>query len=295
MKLFDNAPCARLCQWWQALQKKAVEGQRPKPIVVDEAESHKCKNCGTEYRGNYCPGCGQSSHTPRLSGRTAVESMAGVIMAADRGFLHTCIDLTLRPGYMMRDYVMGRRVQYLGPVNLLFLLSTVYVLLRYLLFPGVDVLDLPDIDPAADGVGGMDAVALQQFMNDVLAAIYGNRALATLFECAVSAVPYWLMFRSLMSEGRRVSIWEFFYISCYMSSQRLMWYLLCLPWERLSHTAPQESLVVPLLLTLVDMRQYFMQPWRKVVPRSLAAFFLSIVFATALILTILFVAAMILV
>lgn len=292
MKLFDSARYVRLQQWWNTLQVKAVSGRRPRPIVVEEAESHVCKNCGTEYRGNYCPGCGQSGYTQRLSAFNAVKSVAGVVLTLDRGFLHTCIDLLLRPGHMMRDYIEGRRVQYYGPINLLFLLSMVYVVALYFLFPESSTLATPGIDPsyAADDA---EMQAVRQFMSDGLSTIYGHRGLATIFVCAASAVPYWLMFRSMEPKGMRVSIWEFFYINCYMSSQRLMWYIFCLPWERLSNTPPDNTLVIPLLLTLVDMRQYFMQPWRKVVPRTVSAFFLTLVGATALILLLLLVAALV--
>lgn len=279
---------------WLTMQDKLINGSRPHPIVVEEAESHVCKNCGTNYRGYFCPGCGQSCNTERLSGRNTVKHVAGAVVTNERGFLYSCIDLVLRPGHMMRDYIEGRRVQYTSPVKMLLLMSTVYVLLRLIIFHGVELQDAPihfDSDVIMDGPGDIDGKALIAFINKGFSAFHANRALSSFAMCVAWAIPFWWIFRSVKLKGERVNFWEFFYISCYVSAQHMMWMILCMPWYRFYGQDNWTTTVIPLLLTMVDMQQFFMQPWRRVAPRCIASYLLAVIVSLVFVVLAVFMAA----
>lgn len=273
---------------WARLQDKVVNGRRPQPLAVDEAECHVCKNCGTEYRGNYCPGCGQTCKTKRLTARSAVEHLLSIFTSADRGFVHTCADLVVRPGHMMRDYIGGRRVQYISPLNLLFLLSTIYVVMHVLVFQNVDQLGaINEADLNLDNVevNGMQVESFKatiMFLIECFRKIYENRALLALFFCVSAAVPFWLVFRKTKPKGERVSSWEFFYISCYIACQQLMWTIVCLPWDRMMGNKSEGSLMVLFLITTWDMYQYFQLSRGKTIRRCMVAFALSMLMAVVL-------------
>ena len=55
----------------------------------------------------------------------------------DHGFSRNLIELLYRPGYMIRDYLKGKRVHYYKPFQTLFVLAALYIM-------GVQL-----IDPAA--------------------------------------------------------------------------------------------------------------------------------------------------
>ena len=75
---------ANLCKdAYLRLQEMAVNGRRPSPICLETAEEHVCKNCGTAYRGNYCPGCGQTSKTERLTMRHALTGLVNALTSLD--------------------------------------------------------------------------------------------------------------------------------------------------------------------------------------------------------------------
>ena len=87
-------------------------------------QQHCCSTCGTEYVGNYCPRCGQSSKIGRYSFKKAFLLFLDVWGLGNRGMFRTLRDLLLRPGYMIRDYLSGMQMAYFPPFKMFFLLST---------------------------------------------------------------------------------------------------------------------------------------------------------------------------
>ena len=86
----------------------------------------RCLNCGAPLYGSFCAECGQRDVPPHPTARElagdAWQELSGYdgrIMATIRGLL--------RPGFLTREYVEGRRAGYLPPVRVgfLYLLSSV--------------------------------------------------------------------------------------------------------------------------------------------------------------------------
>ena len=96
-----------------------------KPLVD---EKHDCATCGTHYRGNYCPRCGQSASIGRYSLKNAVLLFLDVWGLGNRSMFRTLRDLVLRPGYLIRDYLQGMQMAYFPPFKLFFLLIAFSVL-----------------------------------------------------------------------------------------------------------------------------------------------------------------------
>lgn len=82
-----------------------------------------CLNCGAEVGGNFCPNCGQQTDTGRFSGRSFVKHTFGALMRVSSNFFVTVFRLLTRPWGVVRDYVYGRRVGLVSPVNMILLLS----------------------------------------------------------------------------------------------------------------------------------------------------------------------------
>ena len=97
--------------------------QKPYEVAPLSEVHHKCATCGTEYQGNYCPRCGQSSKIGRYSFKNAFLLFLDVWGLGNRGMFRTLRDLILRPGYMIRDYLSGMQMAYYPPFKLFFLLT----------------------------------------------------------------------------------------------------------------------------------------------------------------------------
>lgn len=74
-----------------------------------------CKNCNTQFEGKYCNNCRQSADTYRITWRELVNHLTLAIIQVDRGILYTLKELTLRPGYTIRDYLNGKRIYHFNP------------------------------------------------------------------------------------------------------------------------------------------------------------------------------------
>ena len=117
----------RLAEKWHAF----LEWQRkPYEVAPLSEENHTCATCGTEYQGNYCPRCGQSSRIGRYSFKKAFLLFLDVWGLGNRGMFRTLRDLVLRPGYMIRDYLSGMQMAYFPPFKLFFLLTALSVVIE---------------------------------------------------------------------------------------------------------------------------------------------------------------------
>lgn len=94
-------------------------------------ENHTCKSCGNEFTGRYCNRCGEK--VIEAKDRKLNTVLGSVLMATtviDNKFVKA-LWLTIRnPGFLSLEYVTGRRVMYMRPLQVFFILN-----LAYFLFP----------------------------------------------------------------------------------------------------------------------------------------------------------------
>ncbi len=94
-----------------------------------------CRNCGHRFAGTYCNLCGEKVITPDdRSFRSFVKNLVVAFTIVDSKFVQTLWLVIRRPGKVSREYVEGRRVPYLRPLSLFFVLN-----LLYFLFPQVQL------------------------------------------------------------------------------------------------------------------------------------------------------------
>lgn len=96
-----------------------------KSVRLEDAEEHVCLNCGTTFRGKHCPECRQKASTKRLDMIVTIRNVVDKYITFDSGLVHTVVDLLYRPGYMVRDYIQGYRIEYVEPLMLMIILLAV--------------------------------------------------------------------------------------------------------------------------------------------------------------------------
>jgi len=92
-----------------------------------------CKNCKQNFNGNFCNNCGQNSKVRKINFRYLLDEIPNSIFQINRGFLFTVKELFTRPGHSIREFIEGKRKFHFKPLAFLFLTSTLYVLLNYLI------------------------------------------------------------------------------------------------------------------------------------------------------------------
>ena len=95
-------------------------------------QEHHCANCGHTYTGNFCPVCGQEAGDIRITWRLIGQNFLKAWGIDSHSLPNTLMQLMLRPGYLISDYLYGHRRASYPPVNMLFVVTVVYLIIAQL-------------------------------------------------------------------------------------------------------------------------------------------------------------------
>lgn len=96
---------------------------------------HTCKSCGNTFTGNYCNECGEKVlHASDRSLKRFAATIFKAITFADSKFVKTLWLVLKKPGFISKEFIEGRRVNYLKPLQLFLVLN-----LAYFLFPVIQL------------------------------------------------------------------------------------------------------------------------------------------------------------
>jgi hypothetical protein len=99
--------------------------------ISNPLSEHICKSCGNEFRGLYCNVCGEKIIEPKdRSFRVFLSKILIATTIVDNKFVKSLVLTIRQPGFLSREYVDGRRVNYMRPLQMFFILN-----LTYFLFP----------------------------------------------------------------------------------------------------------------------------------------------------------------
>lgn len=141
LPLVQHAPTYKPCKFlprkmeaiYRMAQIKLIRGRQTE--APTRLETSTCKNCGEIYVGNYCSRCGQTQDTPRFSIRNAFQNILSGFFNIDSGFSRNLLEFLCRPGYMIRNYLDGKRVHYFKPFQTLFVLAALYIMMVQMVDP----------------------------------------------------------------------------------------------------------------------------------------------------------------
>ena len=93
------------------------------PSSLPPCADVRCRNCGADAPGDYCPACGQETRVTLPKVGEMVREAAGRLVAWDGRLWRTLATLAFRPGVLTREYYAGRRRRYVRPARLFLALS----------------------------------------------------------------------------------------------------------------------------------------------------------------------------
>lgn len=181
------------------LSQKIRQGTFTQKRITQPNGTQHCLNCGNDFQGAYCPRCGQSHTTQRITWhnfwRTFVMNGIGL-----QGTLPcTLLELFYRPGFLIRDYLAGRRQHYINPFRCLLLLAAIFILLGNTPLAG-------DIRATTSEFGAsfsqefytasaQEQAAMKSMTDAMTGLIYANFGTFNLLLILVMTFPFWFVFR----------------------------------------------------------------------------------------------------
>ncbi len=103
-----------------------------------ERKEKDCLNCGALVLGRYCQACGQENIEPRESVWHLIKHFFYDITHFDGKFFNTSKFLFFRPGFLPREYMLGRRASFLNPIRMYIFTSAFFFLLFFSFFVKID-------------------------------------------------------------------------------------------------------------------------------------------------------------
>lgn len=91
-------------------------------------------NCNTDLYGNYCHTCGQENIEPKETFLSLVTHFFYDITHFDGKFFSTLKYLALKPGFLSKEYIRGRRVSYLHPIRMYVFTSAIFFIIFFSMF-----------------------------------------------------------------------------------------------------------------------------------------------------------------
>ncbi|SFC27073.1 Protein of unknown function [Zunongwangia mangrovi] len=194
-----------------------------------------CKNCHNRFQGNYCNQCGQKATVKRIRREFIFNDLQLGLFNIDSGMFFTIKELFTRPGYAIKDYIVGKRVGYFMPVSMLIVLSTIYSFLYHYL----------DID--------LFYQTTNKFSEDersmhLIKSLDGNYVYYVLMTLHVFSFSSWILFKK---KGYNFS--EHFVLNTYAASQRLVFHTVTLSILYVVPEEPQIRQLITRIQLIVDI------------------------------------------
>jgi len=168
-----------------------------------------CKNCAAELTDAFCATCGQRADTRRISWKWLGEEFLSSVFVLERGLLFTLKELFTRPGYMMREYLDGKRKAHFKPLSFVLVMAAVYSILY------------PNMPPDYSSTNA----SMQKSM-EMMNVIMGHYALVELALIPLFATFTWLFLRKY---GHNFA--EHLVIQAFLSGQRILFNIVVLPFN----------------------------------------------------------------
>lgn len=136
---------------------------------IPERKEKTCLNCGAAVMGRYCHVCGQENVEPKESFWHLVTHFFNDITHFDGKFFTTLKDLLFRPGFLSKEYMIGRRASYLNPIRMYVFTSAIFFLLFFSFFESKGPLKIvPTINgKTLEQIDRMDPATFVKFTTDL--------------------------------------------------------------------------------------------------------------------------------
>jgi hypothetical protein len=233
-------------------QKKSLLGRirqwQPKreDYSFASTEMQHCHNCGNDFVGNYCPHCSQKAGVGPINWRSVRQSLMDIWGLGSHSMPLSIWHLMLRPGYLIGDYIDGKRQVSFPPVKMLFFVAVIVALIVYYL--------LPLLFGGSINIYGGQTSAFEGFdeWNQ------GHFAWTNLIMALLYILPVWIMFRYSPLRTRHTLPQGFFIQVFLCVLNMVLSYIILLPFWLINYKVYfYISAAVILIYAVITYRQLF--------------------------------------
>lgn len=182
----------------------------------------KCLRCNRESDTPFCPYCGHPMNVSRLTIKEFLTQAVTDIYQVSGGFLYTVINLLYQPWKVIREYIHGRRSDYISPVAVLVILIFISSILSSVLGLHTEEVNLFVTDRQSNSL-------IVKLLNMVLSYINDNRIIQELLfpipGLLVVMAVYW------KQGAKKYNIAEYLTAMLYLNGAASSFELLLLPFK----------------------------------------------------------------
>ena len=230
-----------------------------KPFEYHDSEAHHtCCNCGKEYTSNYCPRCGQRAIFGPINWQNVWQGIMDMWGIGSRSLPYSLWQLIWRPGYLIRDYISGKRMASFPPVKMLVVMALILFLLNNILGIRYDEITSDFVNPNAYEV----------FQEKIVDWLGKHISWTVLLSFSLFVIPVWQLFRQAPRFPRH-TLPQGFYIQVFIGVQFLILMSLMVllfglipPLSRDGETATSVMITCGLpIIAMIDFKQLFGYGW----------------------------------
>ncbi|HEY4874285.1 MAG TPA: DUF3667 domain-containing protein [Puia sp.] len=111
---------------------------------LKERKEKICLNCNANLHGRYCHVCGQENLEPKESVWHLTTHFFNDITHFDGKFFSTVKLLITKPGFLSKEYMIGRRASYLNPIRMYVFTSAIFFLIFFSLGLGNKIVNFKE-------------------------------------------------------------------------------------------------------------------------------------------------------
>lgn len=257
-----------------------------KRIQTPEGKQH-CLNCGKDYDGSYCPHCGQSHATHRITWGNFWRNFVMNGIGLQGTLPHTIIELFYRPGFLIRDYLAGKRQHYTNPFRMLLLTAAIFILFNSMGLGGnlkEAATELSLSMNTDQATTAQDAAVTNMVVQGMMDKMYGNFGTFNLLLILIMTVPFWMVFRRAgQYRNQPLNISEAATAIAFVGCQNMVINLFSLPFihQGTMGIVSTVGYIILIPLILLTFRQMFDMKWTHFIARNILFAVLFLLFYLA--------------
>ena len=177
-----------------------------------------CKNCSQRFEGAFCNNCGQDARVRRIDSTYIFGELTSNLFQLNRGLFYTIKEVSVRPGNSIKEFLEGKRKQYVKPLSYLLLTSALYVLTTH--FLGLNTFFQDFTEGFTSGVTNEGNAVAAGILN-ILTWLTNNHTYTVLLTLPLFSAASYLAFKK-----SRYNYFEHVVLNMYITGQQMLIYLL---------------------------------------------------------------------